>query len=210
MSPASAIVDRRSATGRGRPGSWRRGTARSRSPLRDERLERLRRPCTRPLSTRPVRMRPMKGSADSVVASIAERLVRVARPAAGAGTWSTIRSNSADQVLARPVELGIGPAGAARGVEHAGNRADRRRRRGWRTGRTPRSARGRVRRRACRPCSAPRSGAGPGASALDGHELGLRHRAFGGIDQQDRRHRPCTGCARPRRRNRRGRGCRRC
>ena len=50
----------------------------------------------------------------------------------------------------------------------------------------------------------------PRAQRLGGDELGLRHRAFGGVDQQDDAVDHATGCVRPRRRNRRGRGCRRC
>ncbi len=56
------------------------------------------------------------------------------------------------------------------------------RRRGWRTGRRPRSARGQVRRRACRPCSARRWGAGRGRGPWRGRTWS----AASGL----RRHRP--------------------
>ena len=54
-----------------------------------------------PASTRPVRIRPMNGSADSVVANIWNFSSR-RESCAGAGTCSTIRSNKASRFLRGP------------------------------------------------------------------------------------------------------------
>ena len=113
------------------------------------------------------------------------------------------------QVLARVLQVSHRPALRGRRRRGSGSRAARRWRRARRTGRRSRRAPRAARVRAVdlvddddRPQAR--------AQRLAEHELGLRHRAFGGVDQQHARRRPWTGCARPRRRNRRGPACRRC
>jgi hypothetical protein len=121
-----------------------------------------------------------EGVGFSVVASIGR--ARSASSCFGAGTWRTIRSNSGDRSLRGPPGL-VGPALRGRGEERREVEllvvgAER-----WRRGRTPR-------------CTASGSASGlstllittigfrPQGAAPWRHELGLRHRAFGGVDQQ--------------------------